>query len=411
MFYLIVLMVAAAVAWSAVSQVDRLVVGNGKLVPTATNFTVQPIETSIIRSVNVEVGQIVRKGTPLVALDPTFTEADVDQLQQRIASYEIQIARLAAEASGSAMARPKSATAAEFEMHNQMLEGSRAENAARRRQHDQKIAELTASLDKNKLDREMLRDRLHSFREIESMRQQLYKSQHGSRLQALIAEKERIDADRAYQLEVKRTAELRHQLDGAISARRAYVEETRRKIAETLISVRRERDALMEQLNKALKRRELVVLRAPDDALVLEIAAKSVGSVVREAEPLVTMLPLDAPLRADVQVRARDIGLLRVGDRVRLKLEAFPFQRHGTLDGEIETISGDTFTNQKDDKAEPFYRVRIRLLGTRLKTVPDDFRLIPGMLLTADIKIGERSVLSYFTYPIIRTLDEAIREP
>jgi HlyD family secretion protein len=410
-FYLIVLMVAAAVAWSAVSQVDRLVVGNGKLVPTATNFTVQPIETSIIRSVNVEVGQIVRKGTPLVALDPTFTEADVDQLQQRIASYEIQIARLAAEASGSAMARPKSATAAEFEMHNQMLEGSRAENAARRRQHDQKIAELTASLDKNKLDREMLRDRLHSFREIESMRQQLYKSQHGSRLQALIAEKERIDADRAYQLEVKRTAELRHQLDGAISARRAYVEETRRKIAETLISVRRERDALMEQLNKALKRRELVVLRAPDDALVLEIAAKSVGSVVREAEPLVTMLPLDAPLRADVQVRARDIGLLRVGDRVRLKLEAFPFQRHGTLDGEIETISGDTFTNQKDDKAEPFYRVRIRLLGTRLKTVPDDFRLIPGMLLTADIKIGERSVLSYFTYPIIRTLDEAIREP
>ena len=161
--------------------------------------------------------------------------------------------------------------------------------------------------------------------------------------------------------------------------------------------------------------------------MVLEVAKRSVGSVIREAEPLVTLVPADVPLEVEAEIPSRDIGLVRVGDFVRVKLDAFPFQRHGTLSGEIRTISADAFTHDPTQGAQggansispdaprpaagAVFRTRIRLTGTRLEAVPDGTLLSPGMVASAEIRVGTRSVLSYFLYPVIRALDESIREP
>ncbi|MGQ0664637.1 MAG: HlyD family efflux transporter periplasmic adaptor subunit, partial [Pseudomonadota bacterium] len=146
--------------------------------------------------------------------------------------------------------------------------------------------------------------------------------------------------------------------------------------------------------------------------VVLDVAKRSIGSVLREAEPLVTLVRLDTPVEAEVEIEAKDVGYVRAGDQARIKFEAFPFQRHGTLEGTVRSISEDVFAADPEGKRAPIHRARVAYPpGARLGLVPDGFRLIPGMAVTAEIKVGSRRVISYFLYPVFRTFDEAMREP
>ncbi len=120
-------------------------------------------------------------------------------------------------------------------------------------------------------------------------------------------------------------------------------------------------------------------------------------------------------------METKDIGRIRTGDTARVKLDAFPFQRHDTLPGKVRVISEDAYRQENShllfDKtaekqtARAFYKTRISLLSTALHNVPEGFRIMPGMKVRAEIKIGQRTIISYFLYPIIRALDESLREP
>jgi len=121
-----------------------------------------------------------------------------------------------------------------------------------------------------------------------------------------------------------------------------------------------------------------------------------------------------------VDIKSRDIARVRIGDSTRIKLDAFPFQRHGTLPGQVRVISEDASAGNisseagnrgKMQQADSFYRTRIEILATKLRDVPDGFRLMPGMKVRTEIKIGKRSIITYFLYPIIRAFDESLREP
>jgi HlyD family secretion protein len=167
----------------------------------------------------------------------------------------------------------------------------------------------------------------------------------------------------------------------------------------------------------------MVVLSAPVDSIVLEIAHRSIGSVVREAEKLFVLVPSDAPLEAEVNVDNKDIGLVAVGQSVRVKFDAFPFQKYGTGSGVVRVISQDSFSSETSSvgakansesasrSSQPFYRVRVALTDKHLRGSPDQFKLMPGMTVTAEMNVGSRSVISYFMYPLLRGLDESIREP
>ena len=145
--------------------------------------------------------------------------------------------------------------------------------------------------------------------------------------------------------------------------------------------------------------------------MVLDVATRSVGSIVREAEPLVTLVPLDVPQDIEIEIEPKDVGSIRPGDPVRIKVEALPFQRHGTIDGEVRMISSDAFQKNVGGQARPVFRGRVRIVNVSLRDVPPDFRLIPGMTVQAEIRVGERRVISYFLYPVLRVFDEGLREP
>lgn len=414
--YVLAALLAAVVLWAALAQVDRLVTAGGRLVTTAPLVMAQPLETAVIRSIDVEVGDLVRAGDRLATLDPTFAAADLADLTARLASVEAHIGRLRAEADGAAFR----ADGPDAAMQASILERRRAEYRARLSAFDERAAQLQAGLATSRKAQAGLAERLAVIEEVEGIRRQLHEKQTGSRLTFLEARNERLRMRDELGNLKDREREAEHELKALRAERDAFIDEWRRKTTEELVEQQRQRATLAEQIAKAERRRSLVTLTAPVDAVVLEVAKRSVGSVIKEAEPLVTLVPSAVPLEVEVEIPSRDIGLVRAGDPVRVKLDAFPFQRHGTLDGEVRTISADAFQREgqrgegKDgakQAGEAVFRARVRLIATRLEGVPEGTRLSPGMLSTAEIRIGTRSVLSYFLYPVIRALDESIREP
>lgn len=407
-------LVAALIVWASLSEVDRIVTARGKLVTTAPTLVVQPLETSIVRRVAARAGQVVKKGQVLAALDPTFTEADVARLQGRLASLQAQIQRLEAELQGGDYT-PGQGNAEDRRLQLLLFQKRRARFRARRLASAESLAALQAQLTTNLRDQKVLAQRLQGLREIERMRSALHQEKHESRLRVLEARNRRLEVERELQQVKNREPELRHQLARVAAEVQAFEEAWRQEAAEELVSATRERDNAAEQLAKARKRQDLVLLRAPADAVVLETARRSVGSVVQAAETMFTLVPVDVPLEAEAHIAARDIGYLRVGDSARIKLDAFSFQKHGTLKARVRSISEDVFQprgpSAEGEPAGVYYLARFAIDEPRLKGVPKDFRLIPGMTLSAEIKVGSRSVISYFLYPIIRTFDESIREP
>jgi multidrug efflux pump subunit AcrA (membrane-fusion protein) len=147
---------------------------------------------------------------------------------------------------------------------------------------------------------------------------------------------------------------------------------------------------------------------------VLQVAKLSVGSVLTEASPLFTLVPLNAALEAEVAIDARDIGFIRKGDRVAVKLEAYNYLQHGYAEGHVTVISEDAFDTADEGgktAVRPYYKATVVLDKTDLHNVPKGFRLLPGMPLTGDVIVGDRTLLSYLSHGFLRSLNEAMREP
>jgi HlyD family type I secretion membrane fusion protein len=203
--------------------------------------------------------------------------------------------------------------------------------------------------------------------------------------------------------------------------RESYIHKWHSDTATQLVTDRNDLDLTRTSLEKAQKHQDLTSLDAPEDAIVLKVGKLSPGSVASGGgqesvnpgqDPLFTLVPLNAPVEADIHVKATDIGFIAIGDPVQLKLDAYPFLRHGTAKGVVKTISEGSFSvDDNNQPVSPYFKVRVTVAEVHLRNVPRDFRLIPGMTITGDIMVGRRTILSYLLEGALRTGSEAMREP
>jgi hemolysin D len=401
------------VLWASFSQVEKIVVAQGRLITPLPNIVVQPLETSIIQNIEVRVGQVVRKGEVLATLDPTFAKADEAQLRVRLQSLDTQTKGLAGELKGQYSRY--AGKDPDRKLQNELAAERTAHYEAQLAKMDQNLARLEAGIQTNLRDQEVLSLRLKSLLEMESMQESLMAQQFGARLHLLEAREKRLNGQREMDMAASKAHELMREKAALQAERVAFVKGWRQKTMEDLLSTSRERDGINEQLMKADKRKQLVSLVSPVDAVVLEMAKLSQGSVVQAAEKMFTLVPLGDVLEAEVSVDAVDIGYVKTGDRVHLKFDAFPFQKHGALEGKLRTLSEDAFKRDvmaNSGNSASFYLGRISLADVNnLRNMPEKTRLLPGMTLSAEIVVGKRSVMSYLLWPMMKAMDEAIREP
>jgi HlyD family secretion protein len=410
--YSVVALISAAVIWASVSHVDMIVTAQGKLITTRSNLVVQPLETSLIREIRVRAGDVVNRGDVLATLDPTFSQADLDQLQMRVAAFDSTINRLKAELGGYDFVVTDSASPDDV-LQGKMFLQRRAFYEAQLRNFDAQIASARANLKTGQDEEAVLVQRLETMTSIETMRGKLMAKEVGSRLNLLLSRDARLEVESNLSRVRGSLVDYGHRLEKARADQQVFVEEFRKTAYQDLAETLAKRNSAAEDLKKAQLRRQLIVLSAPADAIVLEIANRTVGSVVREAETLFVLVPRDVPLQAEVSVEGKDIGHIEVGQPVRIKFEAFPFQKYGTGTGAVRVVSQDTFA--PDPKGEgmhrmPYYRVLVDVIDTKLRLQPERIHMIPGMAVIAELKVGRRTVISYFLYPLLRGLDESIRE-
>jgi len=420
--YILAALVVCAALWATLSQVDRVVTARGKLITVDPLMVVQPLETAVVRTIDVGVGDFVRAGTVLATLDPTFTESQEVAGRERLNSMMAEERRLEAEIYGRPF--PPAGNDDSLDAKYQKLQAAvyahrQAEYQASVAASDADIAKFEASLVTNRTAQDGLEERLKVIGEVESMRQVLFSHETGSRLNLLQTQLDRLGLSDQFGEKKNQEKELLQQLASARAQRERYVNNWVRESGERLVTVQQDIATAVQQLASAERRRSLVVLRSPADGVVLELGQRSIGSVAKEAEPLVTMVPRGNKIEAEVDVDSTDVARLRVGDVVRLKFDALPFQRHGTVSGVLRVITENSFQpektaavpTEKPDAQSSFFRARIALGPLDLRDVPNDFRLLPGMTTTAEILIGKRTIVSYVLDPIVRLFDEGLREP
>ena len=411
-------------AWLAAMwliPIDRVVTVQGKVVSRTPTVVVQPLETSIVRSIAVTEGQAVHTGDVLARLDPTFAAADVGALQAQVSSLEAEVARMQAEVEERPF-RPSGEGEAQL-LQAAIYAQRQSERTSKLEYYRQKIDGLASTAARSTADAAAFRQRLLIAQDVEAMRKKLEAMQAGSRLNALIATDNRLEIERNLTTALNTSESAKAEYAAMTAERDGYIQNWRALIAQSLSEHSRKLSDARESLNKALLRRRLIELRADRNATVLTIAKVSEGSVLQAGEQLITLVAADAQLEVEANIAGHDDGFVRVGAPVAVKFDTFPFAQYGLAYGTVRTISADSFTAQDSAKTrsgsvplnpsstEPFYRSRITLEELKLRGVPAGFQITSGMPVTADIKVGKRTVLTYLLGRILPVISEGMREP
>ena len=400
--------ILALMAWL---PIERVVVARGRLIATTPTILMQPLEASIVRSFEVRANQVVRAGELIARLDPTFTGADQASLENQFASLESEVQRLEAEAAGRSYgggATPQAALQAAIFGQRQAERAFRLENYA------QRMSSLDEIRQRAEAELRQLRDRQAISGQIETMRRELERVQVGSRLQSLLAADARLEIQGSMATAEGQARGAQRDQRAIAAEREAYITNYQAQVSQDLAERRRALSEVRENLSKAQLRSSLVEMRAPVDAVVLEIGKSSIGAVLAPGELLVSLVPLNADLVIEGEIGAQDLGFVAVGDRVAIKFDSFAYTRHGLGHGTVQTISGDAVRTDPDTRLPlrtPFFRTRVSIDSLSLRNLPTEFRLVPGMPVTADIVVGNRTMLGYLMERILPRLQEGMREP
>ena len=409
MLYALLACLAFFLAWATFAEIDRIVASRGKIASSSSNVVLQPLETSVIRKIEVKPGDIVHQDDVLVTLDSTFATADLSDLQAKKRSFEAELRRLEHEISGTPLVLPQTPTEDDLIQHD-LYRRRMASYQAQVTSYEQDIERAKAQYNTAESDIRILRQRMQVASDIERMRDKLRQQEVGSQLNLLIATNDRLAVTRELERARNSQIDAEHMIQATEAKLKAFVEGWRQESATKLVATKRDANQVNEQLNKVRLREDMVTLTAPSDGIVLSTIRRSAGAVVGQGDMLVTMVPVNAPLEIELRIPASDIGFLTLGNTVRVKLDAYPYAKHGTIEGVLEALSNDTVRDQNEPNTPPFYVARVRITKQDLIKVPENFQLIPGMTVTGEIMIGKRTVISYLLYPLINSLDTGLRD-
>jgi hemolysin D len=421
--------ITAAILWASLSHTDMVAVASGKVVPLGQVKVVQPLETSAIRAIRVDDGDHVEPGELLVELDPTDIRADLDQLQ-----YDANQAGLDAEVARLLLRRDVDAAFnAPAGVDPALADANRAQATSEIRKHLAQVAGIESDMAQRRAIAEAAKVQIERasatiplIEEKHATAKGLYEKKYGARPPVLEAEQALIDkrAERDAALASQRQSEaelasLEAKLMEIEAGYMADASDRRTKALQKLAG-------LTQQIAKARQRESYRKLVSPVAGTVQGVKIHTPGAVVTTADTLMTIVPDGTGIEAEALVENKDVGFVREGQEVEIKLDAFPFTRYGLIKGRVRKLGRDAASPQQAANATGANAASAANgapPGTDLSypakvTLDQDYMLVdgnrepirPGMRVSAEIKTGDRRIIEYLLSPVVQAAQEAGRE-
>jgi len=403
----LMLLLVVAVVWAIVGKVDVVAVALGKIVPSGRTKVIQPLEIGVIRGLHVSDGQHVKAGQLLIQLDRTSAGADAEHMASDLVATQTEIARLRAAGTGGEFRAPPGASKAIVAANAALLESQKHEQEARIAALDSEIRRKTSEQAASRAAITKLEKILVYSRERLQVRREYYEQGFFPRLQLLDIEEQVIAQEQELAAERHREQEA---IDAqkSLQKQRAQAEaEYRKTVFGQLADSERRASGVEQDLIKAEQRERAQRLVSPIDGTVQQLAVHTVGGVVSPAQPLMAIVPDDDVLEVEGRLLNADVGFVKPGQRVEVKLDAFPFTKYGTLPGVLQSVSADSV---QDEKLGLVYPIRVKLDRNRIDVDGQPVTLAPGMATTVEIKTGSRRLIEFILSPVLRLHQESMRE-
>jgi len=420
MLWALAALVAVLLGWALTAHLDIVATAPGRLVPRSQVKQVQAGEPGIVRAILVRDGDAVAEGQVLIRMDATLSGADAAALAHEWALKRLTIRAVDAALAGNALAPIADDPPTLFAQVQQQF-------MTRRQARDDAIAQERQAATRARSERlaaEQVRDKLHATLPSYQQSAESYAKLHreGFVGDLMVNEKRREAIERAQDLKAQEAS--LHALDAAIAQAEQRIAQVQSNFRSQLLTERVEAQAAVERLTqeraKAGFRSQQQEVRAPAAGVVQGLATYTPGAVVQSGAPLLTVVPKGDRLRVEAALSNEDVGFVEVGQSVRVKLAAFPFQKYGMLEGKVVQVSADAVEAQdaaKTTGASPMaappltYKAVIELKEQRLE-LPGGGSLpaMAGMAVTAEIHQGRRTVMEYLLSPVQRVSSEAGRE-
>jgi hemolysin D len=382
---ILMLLVAATLAWSILGQIDIIVDAQGRVIPSSRTKSIAAMEVGVVRAIDVEEGQAVKAGQQLLELDARASESDREKAIGDQQSAVLQIARSRALVQAINNDTPP---------HLAELPGLPASMRLDAERH----------LDGQWRDYVAKRDRLEQ--DIARYAEALPLAAQRARDYAALARDHDV-SEHAWTEKEQARIDLEGQLREARAEQASLKAEMRKSAQDALDEAQKLNGDAAEDARRAGIHSELLTLRSPIDGTVQQLDVHTVGSAVPVAQPLMQIVPKDGPVEVEAMLENRDIGFVHEGQVAEVKLDAFSYTKYGTLAGRVVHVSRDAI---KDEKRGWLYSVKIALDNPALDVDGQSVRISPGMTVAADIRTGQRRVIEYVLSPLMEHTKESLRE-
>lgn len=405
-----------ALIWAAIAEVDQIVSGQGKVIPSSQVQLVQNLEGGIVSAIHVKAGDRVEKGQVLMQLDPTRFSSQFEEGSARDLALRVRIARLSAEATSLPFSAPEDLE----REHPELVANERAV-------HRSRGLELESNL---VVFRQQRSQKEQELREVQARQRQLADSL-ALASRELELTRPLVGQGAASHVEVLRLDRAVNELRGELESSRlaeprvlSAIEEARGKIAgihaqfraeaSRELSLARAEQAAASAANVGLADRvERTQVRAPAAGIVKQVKVATVGGVVQPGVELMEIVPAEDRLLVEGRVKPSDIAFLKVGQPASVRLSAYDYSIYGDFDATLEYIGADTVvpdpaTTGRD--AEPYYEIRVRTNSNTLRGQDRPVTILPGMEATVAVRTDKRTILQYLMKPLIKTRQNAFRE-
>ncbi|RWE06225.1 MAG: HlyD family type I secretion periplasmic adaptor subunit [Mesorhizobium sp.] len=428
---LIMLFAAGALAWSWFGRVDTHATIQGKLIPIGKVQVIEPLITGTVKALHVKTGDHVTAGNMLVELEPAEYAAERQKYAGNLAAAEVSKARLKAlvdavadgiPSTDAQLVAPPNAPAPLVDLQRLQMRQSLAAYQAEQESLEAEIAQKQIEIErsnKSLVERRKLvslaGDRLLVF-------EQLEKRQVGIKTNTIDARQGEQSQVIAVVADEGQIAQLEATITTLGAQKRARREAYLDKVATELIEIERSIGVLRQDLAKAELFERASLLKSPVAGRVQQLEVNTLGEVVQTGQRLMVIVPDGTALEIEAMLLNRDKGFVHEGQEARVKLEAFPFTKYGTLNGKVLTVSNDAIPagapqapapreETARDAAGPLvFPVRIALNETSIRVEGKDVVLTPGMSVTAEIRTGNRRVIEFLLDPLMEMTDEAFHE-